>query len=506
MRVFVQPRSSDCEGAALFHKRLARTKQPLLHSGSYVKQLRIRFATLLCLLLVYRLDGQDIRSWTTTEDLGLRFHEEKGTVAPTDASPRVIKVAPSRTFQTILGIGASFEHTTCSNLFRITAAERERAIERLVSPSAGVNMNLMRICIGTSDFAGEAWYSYNDLPKGETDPELRQFSIERDRAYILPVLKIARQKNPELIFFASPWSPPGWMKTSGTMIGGELLAKYYPVYAKYFVRFIQAYEAEGIPIYAVTVQNEPGVDRLKGDPKWHYPSCHWTAEQERDFIRDHLGPAFRAAGLKTKIWCYDHNYNVEPKKDSAGLNHPRSILRDARAAGFVDGVGFHHYEGEPSGMTLFHEEFPNKPIHFTEGSVFGIFGGHDLIERFRNWAVSYNAWVTVLDEAGRPNNGPFPATIAILRLDSPTGRIRELLEFYNYAHFSKFVQRGAKRIESTLGNAEFNNIAFLNPDNSIVSILVNTSTNRMPAVLQLPDQKVAVDMPPRSIRTYSIRR
>lgn len=414
----------------------------------------------------------------TSEDLKNRLAEGARLkfASGQATSELVITVNADKSFQMILGLGSSLEHSTCSNLFRLPLSERERVIERLVSPTSGIGMNLLRICIGTSDFAGEPWYSYDDLPPGETDPELKRFSVERDRIYVLPMLKIARQKNSDLLFFASPWSPPGWMKTSGTMIGGELLPKWYPGYAEYFVRFIQAYQAEGIPIYAVTVQNEPGVDRAKEkDPKWFYPSCHWTGQQERDFIRDHLGPALRRHGLNTKIWCYDHNYNVEPKGDSAGLNHPRTILRDAAAAKFVDGVGFHHYEGKPDGMSRFHAEFPLTPIYFTEGSVFSIYGAHDIIERLRNWACSYNAWVTLLDDQGRPNNGPFPATSAILKLHSDTLRIEELFEFYSYAHFMKFVARGAVRIDSTPGNSDFNNIAFRNPDGSATLVVVNTT-------------------------------
>jgi glucosylceramidase len=440
----------------------------------------------LLLFAVHAAAQSEVRAWVTSLDLKHRLSEGRRLSFENVRTNEegVIALDPKKTYQTILGLGSSLEHSSCSNLFRLPPMERERVMERLVSPTAGIGMNLMRICIGTSDFAGDSWYSYDDLSPGETDLELKRFSIERDRACILPVLKLAKQKNPDLLFFASPWSPPGWMKTKGSLIGGELLPKWYPVYAEYFVRFIQAYEREGIPIHAVTVQNEPGVDRAKEkDPKWFYPSCHWTAEQERDFIRDHLGPAFRRAGLKTKIWCYDHNYNVDPKNDSDGLEHPRTILRDAQAAAFVDGVAFHHYEGQPDGMTRFHREFPAKPVHFTEGSVFSINGAHDLIERLRNWASSYNAWVTLLDEKGQPNNGPFPATIAILRLDSDTLKIEELLEYYTYGHFMKFIQRGAVRIESTLGTPEFNNIAFRNPDGSMVLIVVNTTDKPKPIVV-----------------------
>jgi glucosylceramidase len=253
----------------------------------------------------------------------------------------------------------------------------------------------------------------------------------------------------------------------------------------------------------VTVQNEPGVDRSKEkDPKWHYPSCHWTSEQERDFIREHLGPTFRRAGITTKIWCYDHNYNVDPKSDSDGLAHPRAVLSDPRTAAFVDGVAFHHYEGQPDGMSLFHKEFPRTPIHFTEGSLFSIYGGHDLIERLRNWATSFNAWVCLLDEKGGPNNGPFPSTIAILRLQSTTLEVEPLLEYYNYGHFMKFIQRGARRIESSAGTSELNNIAFQNPDKSMVAVLVNTTEKPKAVAFSLAAKKLEVKMLPKSISTF----
>ena len=459
----------------------------------------------ICAASLQAVAQPDVRVWMTAEDLKNRLSEGSRLkfASARATGEMVITVNAEKTFQTILGLGSSLEHSTCSNLFRLPLSERERVIERLVSPTSGIGMNLLRVCIGTSDFAGEPWYSYDDLPPSETDPELKRFSIERDRTYVLPMLKIARQKNSDLLFFASPWSPPGWMKTSGTMIGGELLPKWYPVYAEYFVRFIQAYQAEGLPIYAVTVQNEPGVDRAKEkDPKWFYPSCHWTGQQERDFVRDHLGPAFRRHGLKTKIWCYDHNYNVEPKGDSAGLDHPRTILRDTATAKFVDGVGFHHYEGQPDGMSRFHEEFPQTPIHFTEGSVFSISGAHDLIERLRNWACSYNAWVTILDDQGRPNNGPFPATTAILKLHSDTLRIEELFEFYSYAHFMKFVARGAVRIESTPGNSDFNNIAFRNPDGSATLVVVNTTQAGKSFVVVSQGKSFRTEIGARSVATF----
>ena len=264
-----------------------------------------------------------IRWWVSSADGNLRLTEQPGLAWTSAAKTRdveVVEVDPRVTFQTMLGMGSSLEPSTCWNLSRLAPPERARIIERLVDPAKGIGMNLMRICVGTPDFTGDPWYSYDDLRAGETDVDLQRFSINKDRDYILPSVKLARRKNPGLLFFASPWSPPGWMKTTGNLIGGQLQPRYFPVYAEYFVKFIQAYAAEGIPIHAVTVQNEPGVDRSKAkDPKWHYPSCRWTGESERDFIREHLGPAFRRHGLKTQIWCYDQNYNLMPSGDDRFL-------------------------------------------------------------------------------------------------------------------------------------------------------------------------------------------
>ncbi len=430
------------------------------------------------------------------------FPIEPLRVSGTADSGTRVQIEPGQRFQKIFGMGASLEATTCSNLTRMTLLDRKEAIRRLMDRGAGLGMNLMRVCIGTSDFTGDPWYSYDDLPPGKTDPDLRHFSIEKDRSYILPILKLAREANPETIFFASPWSPPGWMKTTGTMIGGELLPQYYGVYARYLVAFVKAYQAEGIPIYAITVQNEPGVDRATNpDPKWHYPSCHWTAAQQSQFIAYHLGPTLRREGLKTRIWCYDHNYNVTPTPEEAGISYPLEILRNRQAARYVSGVAFHGYRGEASGMSRVHEAFPRVPIHFTEGSVFSIYGARDLIARFRNWACSYNAWVVMLDEQGRPNNGPFPARRAILGLNSDTLKATAGFEYYNYAHFMKFVQRGAVRIGSGGVEEDFNHVAFENPDRSLVFMAANTSTVPRPFRLQYEGRETAVTLAPKTVVT-----
>lgn len=449
--------------------------------------------------------AEPVRWWVSTADLKQRLTEQPPLAWQATGRTRGsrIEVNPAETYQTMLGLGSSLEPSTCWNLSLMSVEDRERTMERLVDRERGIGMNLMRICIGTPDFTGDPWYSYNDLGPGETDPELKRFSIEKDRAYILPVLKLAKAKNPDLLFFASPWSPPGWMKSTGTMIGGHLLPRWYPVYAEYFVKFIQAYEAEGIPIYAVTIQNEPGVDRAKEkDPNWFYPSCHWTAAQERDFIRDHLGPAFRRYGLKTRIWCYDHNYNVRASGDDPGIAYPRTILSDPQAARFVDGVAFHGYAGGPSGMSTFHREFPNVPLYFTEGSVFGINGGVELIKRLRHHASAYNAWVTILDDNSKPNNGPFEASRTIITLNPATRKPTEHFDFFLYGQFMKFMQRGAVRVGSSAAGNSLANVAFRNPDGEFVLVLINLSDRETAFSLMAGDRTANARLPARSVATF----
>jgi len=400
-----------------------------------------------------------------------------------------IAIEPYLPGQSILGIGASFEHATCYNVSRLDPAKRAEVLDRLVNPESGIGMNLMRICIGTSDFVGEPWYSYDDIPPGETDPMLEHFSIAKDRAYVLPVLKTALEKNPGLRFFASPWSPPGWMKNSGSMCGGRLLPEYYGVYAQYLCRFIKAYEAEGIPVYALTVQNEPGVSTPA------YPSCWWNGLEQCDFIKNHLGPALKENALVTRIWCFDHNFN--------NTKFPKMILRDPEAAQYVDGTAFHCYEGKPTAMSGFAKMFPENPVYFTEGSTYGVRGAIQIMEFFRHMAGTYNAWVTIIDDNGKPNNGPHHCDPTCIVLHSDSLALEYRFDYYMYGHFAKFVKRGAVRLRSEKGDLRFSNVAFRNPDRTIVLVVANDKPEEIAFKIQWKDSMILTTLGPKSVATYT---
>jgi len=438
------------------------------------------------------VSGTPVSWWRSSEDLRDRLSPQPDLRFEPNSRPSrgSIHVDDTIRYQSVLGLGSSLEHSTCYNLSLLPSDQRERVIESLVHPERGIGMNLMRICIGTSDFAPGPFYTYADLPPGQQDPRLERFSIERDREYVLPVLQAARRLNPALRFFASPWTPPPWMKTNGRFGGGSLRPECYPYFAEYLVRFIEAYRREGIEIHALTIQNEP-----EFGPE-AYPSCLWTAQQQRDFIRDHLGPLFEVRGIRTLIWGYDHNFN-HPE-------FPATILRDSVAARYVEGSAFHLYEGKPSAMSKLHREFPAKSIYFTEGSVYGARGGVEIIEYFRHWARSYNAWVTLIDHRGKPNVSGFhdcDPTIIVLNRDTLQTEYRA--DFHIYGQFMKFIQPGAVRVESTgLGSRTFGHAAFLNPDGRRVLVVANANAQHAPFLVRSGGAQFAVDLPARTVATF----
>ena len=434
--------------------------------------------------------GPQVRWWVSSSDLSRRLSAQlplRFTSGPS-RERIVIRVDETRTFQTILGLGSSLEHSTCYNLSRLPPERRAQAVESIVDPEKGIGMSLMRICIGTPDFTASAWYSYDDMPAGRTDPEMKHFSIEKDREYVLGILKLALAKNPDLRFFASPWSPPGWMKTNGSLCGGRIDPQHFPALARYLARFVEAYEAEGIAIHAVTCQNEPGY--FPGS----YPTCGWTPAQQRDFIRDHLGPEFGKRAIRARIWCYDHNFN--------NLRFPLTILSDPGAARYVDGTAFHHYEGKPAAMTTLHEKFPDKHVYFSEGSVFGMEGAAQIIAFLRHWARSYNAWVTIIDHKAQPNPGPHGCSPTCIVLNRDTLALEYRFDYYMYGQFMKFIRPGAVRIHSDPSSESLPNVAVRNADGTVVLVVANLKKRPARFAVAWGDGAVDAELDGESIATF----
>ena len=294
--------------------------------------------------------------WLTNADRSALFQLQSPPTPFTGAPAKepIIDVDDTKTFQTMDGFGFAVTGGSAQLLMHMDPAARAAILRELYADDGNnIGASYIRVSVGSSDMNDHV-YSYDDLPKGETDPSLSKFSLDPDRAEVIPVLKEILAINPKIKILASPWSAPLWMKTTGEARGGVLKPEYFAAYADYFVKYIQGMQAAGISIDALTIQNEPLNEK-------NTPSMLMLESEQQDLIKNHLGPAFKKAGIKTKIVLYDHN-----------LDHPLyplSILRDPEAAKYIDGTGFHLYGGTVDAMTQVHNEFPNKNLYFTEQAV-----------------------------------------------------------------------------------------------------------------------------------------
>ncbi|MGB7924354.1 MAG: glycoside hydrolase family 30 beta sandwich domain-containing protein [Pyrinomonadaceae bacterium] len=383
-----------------------------------------------------------------------------------------IRIDENIQFQQMEGFGASFTDSSAWLVYhRLNETQRTTLMTNLFSTVSGIGLGMLRQPMGASDFSASGNYSYDDMPAGQTDPNLLNFSIDHDKGYIIPVLRQALQLNPKLKIIGSPWSPPGWMKTSRSMLGGRLEADAYAPLANYFVKFIQAYQTQQVPINYVTVQNEP----LYIPPD--YPSMGMSAFEQSDFIKNYLGPAFAAHNINTKILAYDHNW-IE-------RSYPETILGDAAAAQYVSGIAWHCYEGNISAQTLTHNAYPNKDAFITECSG-GTWEGGDwnalqnevktlIIQGSRNWAKSVILWNMALDTNNGPTNGGCDTCRGVVTINQNTGNVIYNIDYYALGHASKFIKPGAYRIHSNTFGSSIENVAFKNPDGSKVVIAYNAS-------------------------------
>jgi glucosylceramidase len=441
--------------------------------------------------------GPTVSAWVTTPDRAQLLAPGASQVFNTDGTRpgQMITVEPAQSLQAMDGFGASITDSSAALLHRLPAAQRDQVMSSLFHPVNGIGINMLRQPIGSSDFVDEPHYTYNDLPSGQTDYPMARFSIAHDEAQILPLLRRALQLNPNLKIMASPWGQPAWMKANNSMIGGRLKNEpaIFSAYALYLVKFVQAYQAAGVPIYALTVQNEPQNRTPDAYPGTDMPVAHQAA------VINELGPMLRDAGLgHVKIISYDHNWSQHPDDaaDAAQLgvppepNYPYDILRTS-AAQWIAGTGYHCYYGDAAAQSALHDAFPNKDIWFTECS--GWHGAADpsaqvfsdtlrwharnlAVGVIRNWSKSVINWNLALDSSGGPVNGgcgnnPAGMCTGVVTIDGTT--VTRNAEYYTLGHLAKFVQTGAVRVGSN-NAGDLYNVAFRNPDGSMAVFVANT--------------------------------
>ncbi len=371
-------------------------------------------------------------------------------------------------YQQIDGFGYTLTGGSADLIHAMPLAEQDQLLHELFARDAdAIGVNYLRISVGASDLSASL-FTYNELPAGQTDIELEQFSIEKERESLIPVLKKILGINPDIKIMGSPWTAPTWMKDNQSFRGGSLKQEYYGVYARYLVKYVQAMAEEGIQVDALTVQNEPL-------HPGNNPSMYMEADEQAAFIKTALGPAFQDAGLATKIVIYDHNAD-KPE-------YPLAILADAQANQYVDGTAFHLYAGQIAALSQVHEAYPNKHLYFTEQWVGGPSNfaedliwhvGNLIIGATRNWSRNVLEWNLAADPNYRPHTDEGGCTNCLGALTISGGSVTRNVAYYIIGHASKFGPDGSKRVASSL-TADLPNVAFKTPDGKSVLIVLNTS-------------------------------
>lgn len=412
----------------------------------------------------------DVAFWLTEPDQSVLFKKQNVSLLFTN-TPSVyptIEVDTSRVYQTIDGFGYTLTGGSATLINSLPAAEKDALLKELfATDSTHIGVSYLRISIGASDLS-DATFTYNDIPAGLTDMNLEQFSIKIENKDLIPILQKIIAINPAIKILGSPWSAPLWMKTVNSFKGGSLKQEYFGVYAKYFVKYIQAMKAEGITIDAITPQNEP----LHGG---NNPSMVMQASDQAKFIKNNLGPAFKAANINTKIIVYDHNADRP--------DYPIEILADADASQYVDGSAFHLYGGSINALSQVHNAYPDKHVYFTEQWVGGPgnFGGdlqwhieNLIVGASRNWSRNVLEWNLAADPNYRPYTpGGCTNCLGALTIGATVTRN---VSYYIIAHASKFVRPGSIRIDSNTPS-NLVNVAFKTPNGKKILIVLNKATS-----------------------------
>ena len=434
--------------------------------------------------------------WLTDPGGSARFEKQKTGLVFGGAGNQnpTIEIDRKKTYQTIDGFGYTLTGGSARHIVRMDATGRRALLKELfATDGTSLGVSYLRVSIGASDL-NERVFSYDDLPAGQVDPELNRFSLAPDRADVIPVLKEILKIAPDIKIMGSPWSPPAWMKSNHNSVGGSLKPEFYGAYAKYFVKYIQGMKAEGIRIDAITVQNEPL-------HPGNNPSLLMQAQEQAEFIKNHLGPAFKRAGLDTKIIIYDHNCDRP--------DYPMSILNDAEARKYVDGTAFHLYAGKIDAMSTVHEAHPEKNLYFTEqwigapGDLRGDLAWHTrelTIGATRNWSRTVLEWNLASDSRYRPHTpGGCSSCLGAVTIDGD--KVTRNPAYYIVAHASKFVRPGSVRI-ATNELHPLPNVAFKTPDGRKVLIVLNDGRSAQTFSIRDGDKLVTSTLAAGAVGTY----
>ena len=406
---------------------------------------------------------------------------------------QLINVYPHIEYQTVNGFGGAFTEAASTTLDKLDDKKRQEILKMYFDTEEGIGYNFGRVHMNSCDFS-----LGNYTCVDENDQTLESFQINRDKASVIPMIKDAMKYNNNIDIFASPWSPPAYMKTTGEMNrGGSLKKEYYELWAEYFVKFIEEYKKNGINIGMITVQNEPASAQ-----KWD--SCVYTPEEERDFVKYHLGKKMKEIGVKVMFWDHNKVWLVD---------RAEAVLSDKEAADYIDGVACHWYRGDHfDNLAIFHELYPNKEILFSEGCYEYSLGemdtvkigekyAHDIIGNFNNYCNAFCDWNLLLDSEGGPNHVGNLCDAPVM-VDTQTGEVHIHDSYYYIGHFSKYVKKGAKRIGSSRWSTELETVSFKNPDGSIVSVVLNTTDNDIDFTFKIKEDLVRGKAEAHSIATY----
>jgi glucosylceramidase len=464
----------------------------------YIRNAFLLIAISAMVSLAMAQKGQQVSFWLTKPDRSVLFAEQKPALqfGPSSSSLQSIVINDQETYQSIDGFGFALTGGSAIHMIRMNPESRATLIRELFDTSgSSIGVSYLRISIGASDL-NEKVFSYDDLPTGATDENMKHFDLGPDRADVIPILKEILAVNPHIKILGSPWSPPAWMKTNGDTRGGRLRPEFYRAYATYFVKYVQAMKAEGITIDAITIQNEPL-------HPGNNPSLLMPAPDQAEFIKNHLGPAFKAARLTTKIIIYDHNADRP--------DYPIFILNDPEARKYVDGSAFHLYGGNIEALSDVRDAHPDKHLYFTEqmvvdrgnGTAFNIASPvrRLIIGATRNWCRNVLEWNLAADPENRPYTDRGGCSMCQGAVTIDGNHVSRNLAYYSIAHASKFVRPGSVRIGST-NSISLPNVAFKRRDGKIVLIVVNDIKEDQSFNIQFKGQQFVTTLNKGAVGTY----